>query len=81
MKPVLVAIAGIVGLALIMIVVDVVGHDATLGEALHESPKLVGQYLQWVVSLAWQYKFSTAVVVVAGLAILYVRVVPGIRSR
>ena len=81
MKPVLVSIAVLAGLALILIGVDIFAHDATVGEALHDSPKLLGSYIQWVLSLAWQYKFSTAVVFGVAVAILLVRGVPSMWSR
>jgi len=81
MKAVQVAILSALAFALVMMGVDVFIHDATVNEALRDSPNQFLQSLRWLFSVAWQYKAASAIVFGLFAAIVYVRIVPDVKSH
>ena len=76
-----IAILIAVVLLLVMLGMDVWGHDQTLAEALKGSPHQILHYFGVVAKLAWQYKLGTILVFAMVMAIILVRRVPAVKAH
>ena len=81
MKWALITLAALAGFAVIMLVANVFLHDQTVAESLKNFPDDLWRIFNFVLSLAWQYKFAAAVVAAVIVTIIVIRQVPDIGHR
>lgn len=76
MKTLMIVLVAVIAIAVILVCIDVLGHDQTFSEASKGLPDQLWQAFGSLVALAWQYKLATGIVLGIGIAILLVRQVP-----
>jgi hypothetical protein len=81
MKWLLASMVAAFGFLLVMIGMDVFGHDQSFHEAFKGMPHQLARSLGDLVGLAWEYKFPTIVAFAIVIAVFYVRRVPEIRNQ
>lgn len=81
MKPIGALLLVAAGMLIALLGMDVLFHDATFAEAWQGAPHQIWYSMGSLMALAMQYKIASITVLIAIIAIVFLRRVPEVRSR